>query len=51
MSVTYRVLATNFFVIMLANPLFGGDWPMWRRDALRSASAPDEVLADTLHLQ
>jgi outer membrane protein assembly factor BamB len=36
--------------ILVVGAAFGGDWPMWRYDARRSAASPEELPA-TLHLQ
>lgn len=37
-------------LILLARPVSAADWPMWRADANRSASSPEELPAQ-LHLQ
>ena len=37
-------------VLTFFAPAFATDWPMWRRDAARTASTPEELPAD-LHLQ
>jgi outer membrane protein assembly factor BamB len=39
----FAVLALTAFVPLVAS---GGDWPMWRYDANRSAAAPDELPAN-----
>ncbi len=48
-----RVLALIIVLLLsslLAAPVLGADWPMWRCDASRSATTTEE-LAATLHLQ
>ena len=45
-----RLIAAALLVIVFVNPLLGGDWPMWRHDAGRTAASPEELPAE-LHLQ
>ena len=45
-----RLLRWSAILVLLTGSAVGGDWPMWRHDAVRSG-ATDEELPPKLHLQ
>ena len=52
MRLTKLRLCVAFLVVFATNQsVQSADWPMWRYDAQRSASSPDETLPAKLHLQ
>jgi outer membrane protein assembly factor BamB len=44
------LLPVVFLIVAFATPLFAEDWPMWRYDARRGSSSPQELVGE-LHLQ
>lgn len=44
-----RGILLTALLLTVGSQLFAADWPMWRRDAARRGSSPEE-LAETLHL-